>query len=905
MTATLASIFKLIKRNFVTIIAIILTVLLAVSVSAGMFSHAVNYKTSAEKYFDKNKMWDFKITSTLGFTREDIIAVSNCEGVKKVTPLFAADSNASLNASGNYGTKVYGINFDSVSASADSEVAAPRLIKGSYPTNAAGCVAVVSNALEGNVRIGDTITLISNTGNITQLNYTVTGLVSSPDFSSFVTDENAVNDLGTSLVIFVSDGAFAPDTPYSELNLILEGTEELNCFSREYDVFVNTALGPVNVVSREREQKRGVGILDEYNANIEKLQKQYDYIKSEGESTLKELDKIIKEVTKRTTEEEKRLSNQKINIDWQKQELEASKNSPSYPQKKQEYEEALTKYQREKENNDINKGTVTKLENDRKTIEKSNTEKVALAKKKLDEAKTSSPSDYAQKWSVCFREDNRGFVAVRDNAARINNVFSIIPVFVLLVGVIVILAVSYLAVHNRKKEFAFLNSLAVSDKKLKQELILTNGVSAVVGGILGVALSPQIIPKAIDSVLNQIYSISFATSKNAVGFAAPFAIIFIALAVASVILSLKYVDVLEKTENNDINYEQHTVFEKIPLLIRVALRNLLREKYVFAALSVIIAIITACSLFAFSLGNNSSDINEKQYIEKEKYDLVVELTPLSDYKANEQMSAILKEQDYLAVTHDTVVISGEKVTVLIPEKIDVSAKFLPNTEKLTSDGIKITHGFAKKHSLKKGSVIEVKFGKTAVNLTVTDIVKNYVGDYAYIHPELYQTILGTTVFSDRLLIKGGENIDATLLNETGIVYSLSKKQSIDTENTNKLFSSIFYPCMALGVTALICISVVLFIRRGNELASLEATGVDLKWILAYFGIEAASVCSVGVLIGIIMALLINLPLGLLEFKGFYFVSYIGFAPIFRATVISLLITAVTYFGGLLFKIIKK
>ncbi len=906
MAAELVRLFKKVKSNIGSILLIALTVFLAVVLVAGMLSHATNYKKSAEKYFDENKMWDFKITSTLGFTREDVIAVSSCEGVKKVTALFSNESNAAVNANGNYGTKIYGINFDSVSVSADSEVSAPRLIKGSYPTNATGCVAVVSNALKDNIRIGDSITLINNTGDIAQLDFTVTGLVSSPEYASFIKDTNAVNDKGTELVIFVSKDAFSPDSPFNQINVLLEGSEELNCFSDEYTVFVNTNCGPINVVARDREQKRSAGINDDYNANIEKLQKQYDYIKSESEKALKEIDEIIKSVTEKTSTEQKRLENQKIKLEWQKVELDASKNDESYLQKKQDYEQALAKYQRDKENNDINIGSLKKLEDDRKNIEKNYSEKQTAAKKKLDEAKTSSPSDYAQKWTVHFREENEGFVNARDNASKIQSIFSVLPLFILMVAIITVMGVCAIKVKHHKDVLEILKTVAQNEASIKRELLAVIGFGAALGGVLGVCFVPRILPDAINDVLGQMYNIPFNTGQGSTAFAMLVTVLLVAVAVVSTLISFKWDLTYTREKEIDTEYAEKPFISKLPTVLRVLVRNILKEKYVFASLAVVIAILTVCSAFSLSIGNKLNAINTKQYNEIQNYDLTVELTPLSDYKNNEQMTQYLSGKEFLAVTNDTATIEGHSITAFIPEQSEDIGEFISNCDVLAKDKVAITHGFAKKYGIKKGSVIDVKIGGVTVQFTVSQVVKNYVGDYVFIHPEAYKETTGTNVFADVLLIKGGDaSSNVTQINDTGIVYTVSETENIDTLYTQKLYKCLATISGILCAVALVCVYRVLILRREKEIADIKFSSIGIKNLLIYLAVETAVVCVGAIAVAILVALLVNLPLGLLRFDGIYSVSYIGVMPILKSALISFMAAFLANTVNITLKYIKK
>ncbi len=902
--------FKRVKRNIGSILIICLTVFLATVLSAGMICHTINFPYNTENYFDKNKMWDIKITSNLGFTREDVIAVSDAEGVENATALIAADTNVAVNSVGNYGAKIYGIGFDSVAANPDSEVSAPRLIKGSYPTDANSCVAVVSNALSSNIKIGDTVSLNNNTGYAAQTDFTVTGLVSSPEYVSFVKTTNTVNDNGTDVVIFVRNTAFSPEAPYTEINVILEGTAALNSFSREYIVFVNTASGPINVVAREREQKRGAGIHDEYTANIEKLQKQYDYIKNEGEKEVKELTEIIKSITKRTDAEEKRLQNVKAQLDNKKAELGALKNDASYQEKKQEYDASLAIYQRDKENNDLNKGTVVQLEKDKKSIEQSTAKKLEEAKKNLDNAKNNSPEDYAQKWSLSYRTDNVGYANVHKNYSGIAALFSCVPFIVLAMCGGVVVIVTYFAVRKNKKEIDILKTVAVDAQKTQIRLASVMGASAVIGGVLGVIFAPKIIPSALSSVLSGIYDIPVGNT-SAGYIALIISIVFVLLAVISTLVFVRRMLVNpEKAQGKDNVYP--TLSEKIPVIFRVLIRNIIKEKYLFSIFALCVAAVNVCVLFVLSINYPANKINTKQYENIQKYDLTLTLKPMADYKQSEQMSAYLGDKEYLAVTRDTVMIKTDEtnsfITTIVPETPEQLSSFISVSGDFTKDAVIVTDVFAKKHGIKKDSVLETKIGEFSVKFTVTDITKNYVGDYIYIHPDLYKQTLGTEVTADTLFVKKTEpyNIadEIAVLDATGVVYGVTEEEK-GTENTEKLSRAVYYPSVILGAVMIMAVSCLLYSKRGAEIKQLRFSFLRFENIAAYFALEAAAVCLVGTVLGVLLSLLVNLPFAQIGFDGIGTVSYIGFVPLIKTVGISVLITVISCAVNVSYKLTKK
>ena len=924
MKAFFVLLFKEVKRNIGSFLIIALTVFLAVAVASGMLCYAINAKTDAENYFDSGKMWDIKITSTLGFTREDVLAVGSAQGVEKASPVIAADTNCSVNGMGNYGTKICGIDLDTVAVNPDNTVAAPRLIRGSYPSNANSCVVVVSPALNSDIKVGDVVSLNNNMGDCTQTEFTVTGLVYSPEYSSYLKDSNKVNDGGTQIVMFVSTDAFAPEAAYTEINVLLKGSTQLQSFSRDYTVFVNTALGEINVVANKREQIRGENLGDEYLANIDKLQKQYDYIKNEGEKEVKELTEIIGGIKKKTDDTDKILADREKALADKKALLNILVGTSQYSEKLEEYNAEFSQYQSDKESNEMTKATALRLEEDIKAIEKATAQKLETAEKNLEQAINGTKADYMQKWHLSTREANAGFSSIAHNQSKISALFTMIAILIIIAEMGVIFAVVSFTINRCKKEIGIMKSSGCSDADIKKKYFSVLVTADVIGSVIGICSASAFIPSKIQAVIGLIYNIT-VVSAPPIYISFIIAIFILAVILFAMIFLLNRalkcpLTELIYTKNNEQKVKLPVLSDKIPSVLRVLLRSVIRYKYAFCTAAICIAFISAFVISAFNIVNKPALIYKNQYTNLQKYDITAELKPYTDYTQNVALRDYLADKNCLPVLKTELVLSCEEqedyITAIVPIKTDNFDEFwalkkgLFNKKiKLTKEKIVITKGFADKHGVSAGDTIELTEGKTVLQLTVTDVCKNYIGDYIYIHPEKYAELVSASPVADTLLINNPKSAssssDAVALYDTGIVYSVNLQANGGIKEAASLGGGILISTLIIGTLLLYYIMNMLYSSRTEQIRTLKFSGFGVLSIITYFSIETVAVWLAGTVLGFIGTYLINFPLALINLEGINTAPYISASALLQTLPISLLITVLINAVILSVKYIKK
>lgn len=83
--------FREIKKSLNRFLSIMMIVFLGVGFFVGIKATAPSMRATAEKYFNDTSLMDIQILSTTGFEKDDVLAISETDGVSKVMPSYRTD----------------------------------------------------------------------------------------------------------------------------------------------------------------------------------------------------------------------------------------------------------------------------------------------------------------------------------------------------------------------------------------------------------------------------------------------------------------------------------------------------------------------------------------------------------------------------------------------------------------------------------------------------------------------------------------------------------------------------------------------------------------------------------------------------------------------------------------------
>ena len=328
----------LIKTNLKSFISIMLLTMLGVGFFIGMKSSVPNLKYTIEKYFDDYNLYNIELSSSVGFTKDDIEKLSTIEEIEKIEGGVYKD----FLIKGNHDD--YVLRVHSYIDSNDS-INKLELLEGELPKNINEIVIEQSLYKSQSYKIGDIINLKNNL--LIGDSFKIVGVVKSPYYLS--------NNKGSTNLLSGRVNYYA----YININSI-----NTDIFSNVYIKINNSknidnVINKIKNVGKESFDIRYYDTINELKTKIQNGQNELDSKKTEVTNKINELEEEIKNAELQIISAEKSipslseaqviLSNKKNELNKIKVELDNAKLQIDnarieYNNAKSEYDKAVSQF---------------------------------------------------------------------------------------------------------------------------------------------------------------------------------------------------------------------------------------------------------------------------------------------------------------------------------------------------------------------------------------------------------------------------------------------------------------------------------------------------------------------------------------------------------------------------------
>lgn len=240
-----------------------MAILMIVALSAGFFA-GLKVTTSAmlhtgERYLDDQNFYDFRLLSTYGFTKEDVLAFSNCKGISE------AEGSYSIDALLSFDGKVSPYKIFSLTDKTNRI----SLEGGRMPSAAHECLADIDRYTEKD--IGKTFTLTAENedaakGMLNEQTFTIVGLCNSPLYLGIDRGTAAIGSGTVSTFLYLPKEAFSSPS-YTEVNLTLH--EKAEIYSDEYDALTEQYRGEIRALAETSANEKYSNFLSQHSLTPE------------------------------------------------------------------------------------------------------------------------------------------------------------------------------------------------------------------------------------------------------------------------------------------------------------------------------------------------------------------------------------------------------------------------------------------------------------------------------------------------------------------------------------------------------------------------------------------------------------------------------------------------------------
>ena len=304
-----------------------------VAIGAGFFSGvkaaAPDMRLTADKYYDENKLMNFRVVSSYGFNEADIEALREIEGAE-VYPAYFSDFMSESSGRQPSAARVFGLGANG------DKLNSIILTEGRFPKAADECIVCVST-MKGGAGVGETVVFTNGDGeapeDIISVNeYKIVGSFKSPMYIDKTSrGSTSVGNGSINAVYFIPEENFCIEYN-TEVYLRLPELDGLNCYEQEYKDKIEEITDQIESIGEERKIGRYDEIMSEANEKLteakEKLadaEKEANEKIADGEKELAEAKQKLDDAEKEIADNEKKLEDGKAEIADGKQKLITAK----------------------------------------------------------------------------------------------------------------------------------------------------------------------------------------------------------------------------------------------------------------------------------------------------------------------------------------------------------------------------------------------------------------------------------------------------------------------------------------------------------------------------------------------------------------------------------------------------
>mgnify|MGYP001107309429 FL=1 len=714
-----------IKESLGRFFAIMAIVAIGVAFFAGVTASSGDMKHSSDSYYDEYNMNDIRILSSIGFTSQDIEAVSKVSGVKAVYKTNTHDVLVDYDGRENV-AHISGIPVGKASDD-DSYINQLRIKEGRLPQNDKECVVKYEDTRKS-MQVGDVISFKSGTEDdindtFKDTEYTVVGIVYTPCYVSYDLGSSGIGNGHINYCIYVGDDEFK-NNYYTECYAVIDGAKDMDTYSDEYKKLIDKYADDIKAISKERLDIRKQTVIDEYTrAKADKKEELLETIKKNVEDSITE--------------------------QYQAYYPGMDVSSMIAPYVKTAYEKAVAQFDFDAVNAEYDK--------------------------KMNETLADSDS---WEWYVLTRESSYSFRDYESSANRMKAIATVFPLFFIIVAGLVCLTTMTRMVEEERGLIGTYKALGYGKATIALKYVIYAFLASLTGAVIGCAAGLRLFPYIIYESWNIIYqmpAIKYASHT-----------ILSVVAVASLILvtliATLYSCYNELSEvpsalmrpkapknGKKILLEHTFIWKHLSFTKKVTMRNIFLYKKRFFMTVIGIAGCGALITAGFGIKDSVQSIIDNQYGQIIHYDNILVFNKNADSDAKNNLSDKISSDEYYksslmdyAYTAEVKIPgSADDYSTEITVVNDTSAymdyvtfrtRRSKKTIELDDSGVIISEKLAKDLNVKEGDnvLIHDEDNKQAT-VKVSGVMEMYINNYIFMTSEYYSQVFGYTPDNNRIL----------------------------------------------------------------------------------------------------------------------------------------------------------
>lgn len=791
-----------IKNSFGRYFAILAIVALGVGFFAGLKMSMPDMHATADDYFEKLQLFDYRMLSTLGFEDSDVEAARAQADVRSAEGSVSLDI-AYVDEAGNESVmKVYSVTED---------INGLSLVAGRMPEKADECV--VDSNLYDETAIGEKIVFSEKNEEedleqFAYKEYTIVGVARSSYYVNFERGNTSLGNGKISGFMYIPIEGFDVDY-YTEI--FVKFDEDLPIYSDEYENYMDAKEAEWENFCEQLAMERYTEIKTEAETELADAEQELADKKADAEKELADAEQELKDGETELADGEDKLNTARQELEDKEKELDAAEAQLKTAEEELAAQEAqvaqleqipqmaeqaaVARGQLEAAKAQLNQSKTqiasgrTQIKEGKETLAE---EEVTLAEAKqeladgweeyneakaeFDEqiadaeaeiadareeiAKIEEPDTY-----VLGRETNVGYACFESDSSIIEGIANVFPVFFFLVAALVCMTTMNRMVEEQRTQIGILKALGYGEASIMGKYMFYSGSAAVVGCVGGFFGGTWLFP----TVIWYVYGIMYSMQNLVYVFDWKLAAVSLTAALLCSIgvtwytchheLALVAAELMRpkapKAGKRVFMEYLPFIWKRLKFLQKVSIRNVVRYKKRFFMMIIGISGCTALLVTGFGVKDSVADVAKMQYGEIQLYDMSISFSNPQESADNvfAEKAEKLKGTYALASekTMDMVVDGNVKsVNMIIPEKEEGLGEFIDlHTEKgeaLSYPGeneVVITNSLAEEFGLNVGEEIILRDDNLKeIKVKISGIAQNFVYNYVYLNCDTYEKQLG-------------------------------------------------------------------------------------------------------------------------------------------------------------------
>ena len=851
------STFREIKESLGRFLAILAIVALGVGFFAGLKVTQPAMLETAQRYFDKTSLYDYRLISTVGFSEDEV------ETIQKQKDVRAAEGAVTFDIICESGGKERVIKMHSITENVNRLV----LVDGKLPENASECV-VDSNLYDASM-IGKTIKLSGDNDaddleHFSSREYKITGIVQSPLYSQFERGSTSLGNGRVSGFVYLLPEGFADDY-YTEVYVKFD--QDFPLYSTEYDDYIDQKQDAWEALTKDLAAERYQTVRSEAETKLLDGKKQLAEKKEETKSQLDDAKIQLDDAKSQIEDGEKQLADAKKQLEESKtqiaeKEAELSDAKKQYEDGKKEYEDGLSTYNKE--------------------IEKAE-KKISDGEKTLQELK--EPDTY-----VLGRDTNVGYVCFESDSGIVDGVADVFPIFFFLVAALVCVTTMNRMVEEQRTQIGVLKALGYSEHTIMAKYMFYSGSAALTGCVAGFALGTVMFPKVIWYAYGMLYKMESLVYVFDWKLAVISVTVSLICSVGTTFVSVRreLTEVAELMRPKTPKAGKRVFLEYLPFiwkrlkfLQKVSMRNIFRYKKRFFMMVVGISGCSALLVTGFGVRDSVTGIITQQYTQIQTYDIGITYSSSVAQKQKDELENKEKDgvKNFVFVAEKSMDLVGEEKTksvslIMADPDSDITPFINLHTEK--KEPIAFPQKGETVISAKVADELGIKTGDTVtlqdsdmktLKVTVSGVCENFVYNYVYLSADTYVEQMKAEPEYKTAFVSVSEGTDAHLLG-TALMAMADVAAVNISQDDMKRFSSMMSSMDLIVAVIILCAAGLAFIvlynltninitERVREIATIEVLGFYENETAAYVFRENTILTFLGALVGLVLGIFLH------------------------------------------------